>query len=522
MLDSLFKSKKEKRVLTIISLLISLFGTLFIWRFWRGGIQALGLNSMIFNFSIVGLFLYIRKERLSIKTLHWLLPICMIILGMGIYYNPFNKLISLFVLPIAFFAFSSYEFRNRLNGNIREYINSSFESLSLLKFSFPRKVFSKLPKKSHLLVQIIVGCLIFGAIASIIIVPLLSSADSNFYELFKAINDFFSDIFTFIIDKLEHVFSASTIFKIFMTFSGFCLISGYIIYWRNELNSAKSKIESSSELMKKYSVSVAIVLVGVLVLYLLFIGIQINSLFLSDLPTAFETTEKLVKTGFWQLFILTVLNILMYMAVYNKSTNKVQHILAAFTVSSLLLVLSATQRVYLYVTNYGLSYEKFYALYTVIFCVLVFAWFLSLFARGNKKVPIFNLLAFASLWMYGISTILPLERIIFSQNLRLTQQSESRININELKKLSIDASFFFEANLKSILAESHKDNRTAEHPIDDFDPSSYWNGWHNERLEDSNHIRFDEKKWYEKSMVELFWNNKMIEIESKRPKIPKG
>lgn len=47
---------------------------------------------------------------------------------------------------------------------------------------------------------------------------------------------------------------------------------------------------------------------GVLALYGLFIFVQIERLWVNDLPVDFASTENLVKTGFWQLVFLSFLN----------------------------------------------------------------------------------------------------------------------------------------------------------------------------------------------------------------------
>lgn len=257
--------------------------------------------------------------------------------------------------------------------------------------------------------------------------------------------------------------------------------------------------------------------------------------------------------GFWQLFLLTILNILFYVGIYKKYTKNVQGILVVFTLSSLLLIASAGYKVFMYVTDYGLSYEKFFAFYTVIFCVMVFAWFISLFVRrGKERVNIICSLAFMALWMYAFATIIPLEKFIFNTNLKLTQQENSRVDINELKMLGFDALSVVEENFDVLIKEAREDyaenrslkiierNNIEDNSVEVVDER--WVDWINENRKNGDafrgeytkncnedklkNIEFDScecnknkkeyescytfvhKKWYEKTFGELLYRSK--------------
>jgi len=308
------------------------------------------------------------------------------------------------------------------------------------------------------------------------------------------------------------------------------------------------EIKNNDEFADKYNITIGIVLSGVLALYLIFIGIQLKTLFLGTLPVDFEETVNIVKSGFWQLFMLTIINILFYIGLYQKSTKIVQRILSFFTFASLLLILSAAYRTYLYVVTYGLSYEKFYAFFTVIFCMGVFVWFLYLDIWKKQKPEIVRNLAFASLWMYALTTIVPLERLIFSTNLALTQEADSRVNINELKMLGFDTLPVVEKHFEKLIVEAEKDNDQQikkdlseaefELPAESELPAEFkfpeevknewltrdinteWKSWVNETRSQSEIINYSNytydyygkgvpmkqlKRWYEKTISELIY-----------------
>ena len=528
------KTITAKKGTILSAFFISLFGAIFLWEFWSNGINVLGINMFLYCFLFIAFFIFIKRDILTKKSLLWLLPLGLISLSMGIYVNTFTKSISLFLLPIIFFVFTTHEALKEIRPtlwsrhmflelifSVVNYISCVFESFKLFKFKKPSHVLPNLSsEKKNLALQIGLGVGIFLILSSIIFVPLLSSADSQFSDLFSGMTEALIQFKEYIADALDIFFRQDFFSRVFCTFIGTMLLLGYGVYWNNKLRETQT-LKKESEFGKKYSVMISIILGGVLGLYLIFIVLQIKTLFIGSLPVDFEHTEDLVKTGFWQLFLLTIINILFYMGLYQKSSQTTQKILGAFTFASLLLIISAAHRTYLYVANYGLSYEKFYAFYTVIFCIGVFIWFLYLFAGKKEKPEIIRNLAFASLWMYALTTIVPLERIIFSTNLSLTQQVDSRVNINELKMLGFDALPVVENNFEKLIAESIKDNKQhleqfPAYPPDEAvqnDVRENWLLWidHN-KLEVTNANASSDwenygqnKRWYEKTVSELIY-----------------
>jgi hypothetical protein len=104
----------------------------------------------------------------------------------------------------------------------------------------------------------------------------------------------------------------------------------------------------------------------------MFIGVQLENLFTSNLPTAVEEVASLVKNGFWQLFIISIFNILFFFIYYKRTNSLIQKILIAFILASVVLLISAGNKMFLYVYDYGFSYEKFFASYTVLYFGVLF------------------------------------------------------------------------------------------------------------------------------------------------------
>jgi hypothetical protein len=185
------------------------------------------------------------------------------------------------------------------------------------------------------------------------------------------------------------------------------------------------------------SIVAGIVLGGILAVYLLFLWLQVKNLWVGRLPFEFDAVVTTVKSGFWQLLALSIINILIYFFAYRRTVPVAQMILLAFSIASLLLLASAGYRLALYVINFGFSYEKFFASYTVLFCAVLFIWLICRLL-ASRRSDILKFLAVLFLWMFAVVAILPVEQFILRANLKLAQRDGSRIRIYELTMLSPD------------------------------------------------------------------------------------
>lgn len=494
------QQKINSFLLLFLSGAISIYYVIFLWRFWSYGIEALGINVTIFWILLISFYIWIQRS-LNKCILFWLIPFTIIVLSLSIYTTPFTGWISILLLPVLFFIFTTHESHKYLQNSIWSKFMPLTLLLSMLCFFqsiifAPKKPFKKngsvidqssKEKMRNIIFQVLTGVIFLFVLSVVVIIPLLSSADSSFANIFKNLLDWLKNI----------IINFKTLpWKLTIAILGTLMLIGASHYWQRTLRSFfKSNVNKTSS--SDNSIILGIILSGILVLYLLFIGIQIHTLFINNLPVNFTETESLVKSGFWQLFALTILNILFYILVYRKSTKNVQLILAMFTLTSLLLIISATHRVFLYVTTYGLSFEKFFAFYTVIFCIIVFTWFLSLFAYShNKPIYIIRNLVFLALWMYALTTIIPLERIIFNTNLKLTQQENSRIDLNELKMLGFDALPLLEENFDTFIKEAQKDYRH-QYEVNNYGLIKQQNYTEKEHLQ--NAVDLEWLKWIKKN-----------------------
>ncbi len=487
---------KELVLKLILSAILAIFWVIFLWNFWDKGIYALGFNAFVFSLFFLGLFIWVLYKKGYYKScdLLWIVPMILITLGYVLYDNPFLKIVNLLVLPVMFVVFYNQAFlsdkKNKLwNFEFIIKIVSRFFSF-LTKLGQTATLYLNLiipagKTKKRVIVRVAAGLILFLIIALTVFIPLLSSADAVFADKVQVIYDWFLEIL-----------SLPFMYKLLTSIALTVLFFSVLTAW-----SRRFDYKEKEGLGKKIDPIVSgIVLGGILCLYLLFLWVQINRLWVGALPFDFKETENLVKSGFWQLFFLSVISILIYFFTYRKTTLFVQRILMVFTIASLLLLISAGYRIGLYVIYYGFSYEKFFAAYTVIYCAILFVWLIiQLFIKQRANIVKFLLVLF--IWMYAIISIFPVEQFILRTNVALASLEESRIRLFELTMLSPDVlSLVKEYKQQGVLKErvGYLTREIEDKSNEEFD----WNPW----------IKRQEKKisnkiWYEKNVMNVVYLN---------------
>lgn len=429
----MFNEQKKETYNMFASCAIALFSVLFLWNFWEKGVHALGINFFIFLLFIFLLFNWQElKERkfFNCRNIICQLPMFLIILSFLIYENPFIKIVNLLVLPLLFVVFYNYvkveDGANKYWGFnfLNELVTRIFSFLVCVKKAVKFYLEILLPKSGNKrnIAKILIGVFLFLALAVAVIIPLLSSADKEFAN---KINFFYLWIKNLI------AFSAVMKFIVFCVLSVF-LLAG-LLAWQPTFVFKEKKLKFKD----LDAIISGIVLGGVLVLYILFLWVQVERLIIGSLPIDFKKTESMVKSGFWQLIFLSVINIGFFTIYYKKTNLTVQKILNIFTFASLFLVFSAAWRMALYVIYYGFSYEKFFASYAVLFCVILFCWLIFRLFR-KFKIDIVKFVLFLFLWMYGVIAIFPTEQFILRNNIELSKRADSRIDLYEMTMLSSD------------------------------------------------------------------------------------
>lgn len=487
---------KELILKLISSATLAVFWVVFLWGFWDKEIYALGFNTTVFLSLFFGLFIWTlyKKGCYTPRDLFWILPMVLIALSFSLYDNPFLKTVGLLILPIIFVIFYNQAFLSNKKRKLWDFqfiariVGRFFSFLTKLIPTAKLYVNTIIPvgkTKKHIIIRAMGGIILFLIIALTVFVPLLSSADAVFANKVQVIYSWFPEI-------ISLPFMCKTLTGVVLTILFFSVLTAW---------SRRFDYEEKKDVNTKIDPIVSgIVLGGILCLYLLFLWVQINRLWVGALPFDFKETENLVKGGFWQLLFLSVINILIYFFTYRKTTLLVQRILTVFTVASLLLLISAGYRMGLYVTYYGLSYEKFFASYTVIYCAILFIWLIiQLFIKQRANVVKFLVVLF--LWMYAVVTVLPVEQFVLRTNVALVNLKNSRIRLFELTMLSPDVlSLVKKYKQQGLLEDS--DEQFLREKKKKANEELGWDSWI-ERQEK----KILDKAWYEKNLMNIIYAN---------------
>jgi hypothetical protein len=479
------------------SLGLALFWVVFLWGFIERGVVALGLNAFAYLGATAALFLWTMKNQgISLKkNAGWIVPVLLIVASYAIYDNPFLKAVSIPVLPASFAFFYNEAFLS-VHGRLRWNSDVLFALMQrvLSPFGHVRgaidlieRMFARAWKNPGIAKRVAAGIGIFVFMAAAVVIPLLSSADTQFATTMGFVTRWISQLFT------ASFFGKALVFFLMLVGTVALLLA-----WTKPSTSVLEEKEPA----RVDSIIAGIVLGGVLSLYAVFLWIQLGHLWVGKLPVDFSATERLVKDGFWQLLTLTIINTLFAFTTYRKTIPAVQRLLAAFVVASFLLLASAGYRMVLYVTSYGLSYEKFFASYTVAFCAILLLWLVSRFFT-HARADVVRFPAMLFLWMYAVLAVMPVEQIILRSNVALSQREGSQIRLFELTMLSPDVLSLVRTYQQEGLLEEeggyferevvHEESKAGP-PRARFD----WNPW----IADRSKI-VTEKAWYELNLTNL-------------------
>ena len=429
----------NNKTLSIIGVL-SFFSVFTHWNFWSIGQYSVGWNSTVFWLGVM-LLLHSKNTHLSFKKdWTWVVPLVLICVSFSLFENPWLKLISILVLPFLtafFYVYGQIENSKNLILNKKLIFHIDRIALSpisniISSFSYWHKQLSKFWRfrNNDYSKRVLKGLLLLIP-SAVLVILLLASADKNFSQLANSI-----------FEPLLNLFSLSFVSKILMGMFFSVLLLSVLFSWR-----LTEKYEYQDDYKKVDSIVYGILMSGILILYVIFLFLQIEYLIVDTLPIDFEETENLVKSGFWQLFFLSILNVILFVGVYKKTSDLVQIILTIYIFASGLILLLACWRIGLYVYWYGLSYEKYFASYTCLFALFTFIY-LIVATMSKSKLNVLRCLVFSFLWFFSVATISPVEQIIYNTNHYLAKKEDTRLNLIHLRFLSADILSNVESDLK--------------------------------------------------------------------------
>jgi hypothetical protein len=483
---------QENRFIAVWSILTAAF---YVTAMWGSEISELGLGMAIYLAGVFGLFLWLMRRRGQslAANAYWIVPGLLLTASYLLYSNPFVKGVNILVLPAALAVFYGLA---QLSPERRFRWSAAFAATSMARLLSPvTKLFasarvhaslgSSAKQNRSTTKSVVTGLVLMLAVVAVVVLPLLASADAAFAGLVDTFLKWF-----------QGLLDAETVARILVGILLSLVTVAALLAWGREPG-VKGDEGNEAQLD---SIVVGIVLGGLLAVYLVFLLLQAKNLVVGQLPFAFETAVYMVKSGFWQLIMLSALNIAVFALAYRRTVPAVQAMLGAFAAASLLLVFSAAHRMGLYVTYYGFSYEKFYAAMAVVFCVAVFGYLLTCLAR-RRRADALRFAAVLFIWMYAVAAVFPVEQFVWRANIALAKLPGSHIRLYELSMLSTDVWGAVNDRLGDGTLAANEKSRVPDFNYYNENPSgdNHWRRW----LDDKK-TEVLSKHWYQMNLSDVF------------------
>ncbi len=328
-----------------------LIGALFlsIWQYILFNKQSIGISAILFAIPLLYITIRLLKGKVeNKKTLLISIPIILLSITYFIFDNTMFRTINIVVIPLLYIIMTITSTSNIQVKSIFKmiilfiiqpinYIGEVIKKITHLIKSKENKEEAK--KEKHNIIKAV----FFTIISALIVIALLSSADSEF-----------SSLFSNILINLHFFSIPALVTKIFSIAIPFFYFAGFFM---NMLDIDELFDESENkEIKKKDGFTIYMMITVLNVIYLIFCYTQIKSLF---------TIENIryssyARQGFFQLMMVSLINILMILKATDKDLKETEKqkkykkiICIIMLVFTLLIIISSLARMTLYQQNYG-------------------------------------------------------------------------------------------------------------------------------------------------------------------------
>lgn len=234
---------------------------------------------------------------------------------------------------------------------------------------------------------------------TLVIASLLISAD-------KGMEDFMNNIFNNLIT--DNIFESIRIFLVSIPCGMYLFAMIYGNCQRSRLNILKADLceESITDAKSIPNMILYTAVTPILLLYVIFFISQGNyffSAFSGTLPDGYSYSEY-ARRGFFELCAVTVINlfIIIFISFLSKESGRFKpKTLKFYTLSvsgsTILLIVVAISKMVMYITEYGLTRLRFYTMWFMLLCVMIFILIIVKQFRFDMKF---------SSWISGIFTVM--------------------------------------------------------------------------------------------------------------------
>lgn len=344
-------------------------------------------SGITYPFFLAGSFWFyyfcFKKLEISLKKDNIFYMISILLLGLSTFCTADGRIVAMnkagvWVLIISFLLHQVYKDENWTFGRYVGYVIAAvFGSLGQIARPFQDLAAhrrSRGKKSSGIAIYIVIG-ITLGIPLFCVIWLLLMSADTIFYDITYGIAEKL-----FIGTGLEDCFGV-LFTVIFMFFMAYCNMA-YLC--------KKTFNEEYRERKQTEAVLAITVLAPIMVLYLVFCGIQIVFLFLGKMILEGYTYAEYARQGFFQLLIVCIINLVLVLVghAYFKENKVLKGMLTVVSACTYIMIASSAYRMILYIQHFYLTFLRIFVLWSLlVLFILLTGVIVSIY---KKSFPLFK------------------------------------------------------------------------------------------------------------------------------------
>lgn len=406
------------------SLLLSILQSMLFWH------KNPGISVILFIIPTVLVILYNFKEKDMIKNkkgILWSIPIVLLSLTYFIFNNVFFQMLNVPVMFVLIIIMCMETTGRKISENrfIRNILKKAFKPFGILfdfisDFEMDEFLEKQKDNQSEKIKTIKkVGKSILIAIPVVlIIIILLSSADSVFGNLFSSITQIISKAFK------SDTFSENLL-RIVLIIFYFVYISGFIIAFLKKEDDENYEGEDKK---KNFSIlTTNMILVSLNIIYLIFSIIQFKYLFINAGKTSDFDYATYARKGFFQLMFVSFINLALLKVTKQSKDEFVKILKTLLIIFTIVIVISAMFRMHLYEQEYGYTYLRLFVYFILATEILILVPILmNIYGMCGQKFDTFNVSLKIILCMYIVLNFINIDYIIASNNIdRYLQDPEN-------------------------------------------------------------------------------------------------
>lgn len=407
------------------SLFLSILQSILFWH------KSPGISLTIFIVPTVLVILYNLKEKQMLNNkrgILWAIPVILLSLTYFIFNNAFFQVLNIPVIftLIIIMCISITEEKISENRFIRNILGKIFKPFGIMfdcisDFEIDEFLGKQKEKQNEKIktIQKIGKSLLIAIPIILIIILLLSSADSIFGSLFSSVSEFISRAF-----ESETISDIITRFIFIIVW--FVYIIGFLITFIKKDDTEKQEIVTKK--INLSTLTANMILISLNIIYLIFSIIQFRYLFMNAGKTPDFDYATYARTGFFQLMFVSFINLALLKTIKDTEGRLIKTLKILLVIFTMIIVISAMFRMYLYEQEYGYTYLRLFVYFILATEILILIPILMNIC--GQKLDTFNISLKIIICMYIILNFINIDYIIARNNIDryLANPEENRLD----------------------------------------------------------------------------------------------